>query len=378
MPPALPAIAQPEQRSFRSATGVQIDISFDRGKVSEEEVLAALEQAVRQSRARLGQGTPDQLAGDRPVCPDRVSASSPSALPLPSPPLPEQGEHCSARSQAGGPAALPAESACGAPADSGGSCFPGALHCTALPPTLLWEPPLANPLQPRMRLLVNSLSNAHTHDTVDTAIGAEVGLARLSFAGHPEEGIQPDFFAVVLSRFASYRTLTAVDYRFGFPITFAWGDWQGKIGYEHTSTHLGDDFVRKTGQLKQGHIRDEIVVGCAYRVWQPVRLYGVFGYALSMDTPVGDKPDRFDWGVEWSRPGRTGAWGQPFAAFDMELRHDQDYQPNMTTQVGWQWRGEGNIPSLRVGLELYEGKSFYGQFFRDHEHWVGAGVYLDF
>jgi hypothetical protein len=229
-----------------------------------------------------------------------------------------------------------------------------------------------------MAIVPNTLHNAHTFRTIDTAIGGEIGFVRISPAADPAEGVQPDFFAVVLSRFADNRIATAIDYRFGFPITFAWGNWQAKISYEHTSTHLGDDFVRVTGQFKQPHIRDELVVGCAYRFWNQLRLYGVIGYAGYVTTPVGEKRERFDWGIEWSRQRATGWQGQPYAAFDMELRRDQDYQPNMTSEVGWQWRGTDNVPGFRVGLEYYDGKSPFGQFFRDRERWVGAGVYIDY
>jgi hypothetical protein len=229
-----------------------------------------------------------------------------------------------------------------------------------------------------MFVIPNDLNNEHTHKTIDTAIGGDIGLLRVSPDCDPCHGVQQDFFAVVLSRFADNRTATAMDYRFGFPLTFACGNWSGKIGYEHTSTHLGDDFIKETGQAKQGLIRDEIVLGCAYRFWNQVRVYGVLGYALSMSSPVGDKPQRYDWGIEWSQQRNTGFLGQPFAAFDMELRQEQDFQPNLSTQVGWQWRCDGNVPSLRLALEYYDGKSPYGQFFRDREHWLGFGIFVDY
>jgi hypothetical protein len=246
------------------------------------------------------------------------------------------------------------------------------------PKTLLWEPPLANPLQPRMYVMPNSLRNANTLNTVDTAIGGTVGLIRNGTDDVTRQGFQIDFFAVVLSRWADFRESVGVDYRVGLPLTFAWGNWQAKIAYEHTSTHLGDQFVEQAHRFNVGHVRDETVFGLSHLCWDQVRVYGIFGYAFNTSSLVGSRRTRFDWGVEWSKQQSTGWAGQPFAAFDMELRSDQDYTANTTTQVGWQWKELDSRASLRVAAQYYTGSSPYGQFFRDRESWWGLGVFVDF
>lgn len=248
-----------------------------------------------------------------------------------------------------------------------------------LPPTLLWEPPLANPLQPRLYVKPTTLNTANTRDTIDTGIGATTTLLRWNPFALPDHGFQSDVFAVVFSRWSRGNVSTGVDYRFGFPMTFAHGPWEGKLAYEHTSTHVGDDFIEQGGRLKQPHVRDEIVLGLGYRLWDEARVYGQFGYAFQMDLPDGrESPIRYNWGVEWSRRQATGFQGQPFAAFDMDLRGDQDYTANMTAQIGLQWRAANLRPSLRVALELYHGRSPFGQFFLDREKWVGIGAYIDY
>jgi hypothetical protein len=247
-----------------------------------------------------------------------------------------------------------------------------------LPTTLLWEPPLANQLQPHSFLKPTTLSNANTSATIDTAIGGTLGLVRRSPGDDPNVGFQQDFFAVVFSRWAEANTSVGVDYRFGFPMTFAWGNWQAKIAYEHTSSHLGDQFIIETGQVRHGHVRDEGVVGLAYRFWQEVRVYGIAGYAASDSTEIGSAKARFDWGLEWSRHRTTGWKGQPYAAFDMELRADQNYTPDLTGQIGWEWKNIDSRTALRVALEVYDGDSPYGEFTLNHEQWIGVGVFLDF
>jgi hypothetical protein len=243
---------------------------------------------------------------------------------------------------------------------------------------LLWQPPYAGLRQPRMFVIPNDLSNQFTKDTIDTAIGATVGLFRYRPAWSGGTEFELDFFGVHQSRWSERHLSVAADYRYGFPITFRNGPWQGKIGYEHTSTHLGDDFIKTFNRFKVPYVRDEIVLGLAYRWWNTLRLYGELGLAPYMSSPNEKGPERFAWGVEWSRQEPTGWKGQPFAAFDMDLRPEQDYRPNLSLQVGWQWIPENQRVSGRLALQYYNGYSPYGQFLFDSERWYGLGLFVDF
>jgi hypothetical protein len=110
-----------------------------------------------------------------------------------------------------------------------------------------------------------------------------------------------------------------------------------------------------------------------------LRLYAQFGYAFGESNFVTDYDhERYDIGVEWSKPGPTGIWGQPYAAIDCEFRGDEDYTPNFTAQLGWQWTGAMNVPATRFALEYYDGRSPFGQFIDLHESWIAIGVFFDF
>lgn len=244
---------------------------------------------------------------------------------------------------------------------------------SVLPQHLLWQPPLANQREPHM---FGKFTNFDGESTIETAIGAQFGLIRFAPASRPYEGIQIDGFAGVFTRFNSNRLLVTSDFRVGLPVTYSKGPWQAKLGYEHTSTHLGDEYIEATGRMQEPHVRDEIVFGLAYRFMGMFRVYGQAGYSFITSDVIGEDRDRYDLGLEWMREGPTDWRGRPFAAVDLDLRSDQDFTGNLTVQVGWFWRTLTRR-SGRFLLEYYTGKSPYGQFFRDDENWFGVGGSYD-
>lgn len=258
-------------------------------------------------------------------------------------------------------------------AEAYGPFWTRPLQWQPIPLGLLWTVPLANQREPRTYAKFTNLNN---QSTIDTAIGGQFGLIRLAPAETNLQGVQLDGFATVFSRFDGARRLVSNDFRAGLPLTYAKGAWQAKAGYEHTSSHLGDDFINSTGATPIYYARDEIVIGLARWCWEQVRLYGQAGFAVHTSPIIGNKRDRFDWGVEWTRHVATTWKGQPFAALDMDLRGDQNYTANTTVQLGWQWQNK-YFWSGRIAAEYYNGRSPVGQFFLAREDWYGGAFLFD-
>lgn len=250
------------------------------------------------------------------------------------------------------------------------------------PGTLLWQPPYANQSEPRTYVRRTSLEELGMTPVDDIALGGTLPLFRWASNDRPGNAWQVDVFAMMASRFISQDYLMATDYRVGAPITFAYGRWSGKIAYEHTSTHVGDEYVKKTSRAYYSSTRDEIVFGLAYRFLEPFRVHGTVGYNFnkqaSFRTGTGDYRDRYSLGAEWSRPLATGMKGQPFVAIDLECRGDLDYTPNFAVQAGWQWLAEAGRPGARLVAEYYDGRNPFGQFLDRHENRAGMALYYDF
>jgi hypothetical protein len=243
-----------------------------------------------------------------------------------------------------------------------------------LPDTLLWKIPLAAPREPRF---YGKFFNIGRESFIDTAIGGEFGLGRVAPRDSDDEGIQLDGFGAVFTRFNGRRFLTAADYRAGIPLTYKKGPWSTKISYEHTSTHIGDEFSQNTGRRQVPLVLDETVLGVSrYFFEQTLRFYGQYGYAFNTSKETNaNRRSRFDLGVSYSQYADTGPGGRPYLAYDMDLREYQNYHVNSTFQAGWQWVHHGR--SARIGVEVYDGRSQYGQFFLNREHYVAFAGYYD-
>ncbi len=256
-----------------------------------------------------------------------------------------------------------------------------------LPPNLLWSPPWANPHEPRCY--------GKVHEIVETAIGAAFPVVRYSPMSSPGEGLQIDLTFAVFTAFVQddvrfgYNEvlLAANDYHMGVPLTFKAGNWEYKLAYEFSSSHLGDEYAiigyeyaqtdRKIYPLRAR--RDDIVLGIGRRFANALRVYGQLGVSCTKaDTLAGKSPARYDWGFEWT-PKPTNRWaGGPFAALDMDLRGEHDFQPGTTFQVGWTWTTRRHRQSsLRIAAEYYDGYSPYEQWFDRRTAWWGFGTYYD-
>jgi len=350
----------PVSRSIDLPRGVKVDVHAP-NQVRNDALAEVLEEYARKLRA------------ETPPAPSFTNA----ALAAQTTQLSKSPEAVVDAPQPG--AALPVDGA-GANVESFGPEFTwGQKRITFLPYTLLWQPPLANPHEPRFYAKSTNLETSEFRQVADFSIGGTLALWRCAPIDRPDDGVQVDLFATTLSRFIKNDAMAALDYRVGFPITYARGPWSAKVSYEHTSTHLGDEFLLATGTRFRSATRDEFTGGLAYRVLEPLRVYGTLAYAAGLGSFVEDpNPMRYTVGAEWSRPLATGIFGQPFAALDVEFRGNEDFTPNLTAQLGWQWLAAYRRPGFRAALEFYDGRSPFGQLSDRHESWVGFGLFFDY
>jgi hypothetical protein len=247
-----------------------------------------------------------------------------------------------------------------------------------MPQGIIYESYMAGPKEPRFASFWNQNSNGGW--LWDTALGGRVGLYRW---GNDDpnwpEGWQVDLAGGVFPRLNPNEPsspLIGSDYRIGLPITYGGEHWQFKIGYDHISAHLGDEWLLlHPGITRINYVRDGIVAGAGYFFAPEFRLYGEVGCAV---VDGGAKPIEFQFGLEWAQARDTGLRGGPFVAFNTDLRQEVDYGGNICVQWGWMWRKYARGSNFRIGGQYFYGKSDEFEFFRQTESQIGWGLWCDF
>jgi hypothetical protein len=260
-----------------------------------------------------------------------------------------------------------------------GDPYPQMWTWQVLPDGIIYHSYMAGVHEPRMSVVM--FEERDGRQLWDATIGGRIGVLRYGDCDPIRpQGWQLDFESAAIMRFTfdRARDFETADYRAGVPLTYGVGDWQYKFAYYHLSSHMGDEFaIRNPGALADriNYVRDALVLGASYFPHPVWRVYSEAAYALKADG--GADPWEFQFGTELSRPGPTGRHGTPFFAVNAHLREEHDFGGDVTTQVGWLWRGRES-QTMRLGFHYFNGKSSQYQTFDDSEEQIGFGVWYDF
>jgi len=213
----------------------------------------------------------------------------------------------------------------------------------------------------------------------DATLGGRAGLIRFGTSNAlMPEGIQLDLEGAVQLRMdiEHDRDMMANDFRFGVPLTFGGRKWQFKTGYYHVSSHLGDEYLLRSGDSKINYVRDAFLFAVSQRFWDDWRVYGETAWAFN--TGIETKPWEFQFGLEYAPiwPAQ-GFRGTPFAAVNLHLFEELNFNGYLCCQVGWQWRGSGN-QLFRLGLQYLNGHDDQFQFHQKTTNKIGFGIWYDF
>ena len=212
----------------------------------------------------------------------------------------------------------------------------------------------------------------------EVAIAGTVTLARLWGAG-PERALVLGMEGAAFAHFSFEvitRELVNTDWIFAVPLVLRLdGHWL-RVGYYHTSSHLGDEYQRRYGPSSINFARDGFDLTLYLRPGGPLRplglgLYG--GGLLSVNShPEAEDLWRLRGGVELD-PSRGRPW-RPYAAVDVEREEDGSHGWRATAQLGL-WLLPVNGRLLRLAVEFMEGPSAMGQFTDRRTRRLGLGLF---
>ena len=274
------------------------------------------------------------------------------------------------------PGPLPPGAESRAPADPSTSQT-GSWKWERLPQGLLYSPYLADTKEPRLGTQFVFLGDGG--QALDSTLGARVGLLRYGTAdGEEPEGSQFDVEGAVFPRLLlnGETQLESADFRFGASETGRLGPWEGRFGFYHLCSHLGDSILLEDPSFPRvSYVRDCLTLGLGMRPWSDVRLYSEVGYAVHVTGEAKEWEVRF--GGEYVHAEPDDYHGGPFLATHCHLRQENNFSGNITLELGWAWRAQESR-LFRLGLLYFSGLSEQYQFYNKYEEQLGTGLWYDF
>ncbi len=166
------------------------------------------------------------------------------------------------------------------------------------------------------------------------------------------------------------------DGNYGLVWMKARGPWAFRLGVYHTSSHVGDEYAERTGRLRIGYTREELLASLSRRLGERWRVYSEAGWGYTLRNEELQEPGRLQLGLEYESlrslwKDRLG-W---YTAFDASAMEERDWRVD-TALAGGLLIVSGPR-RWRLGLAFYDGRSPLGEFFQDTERYIAFGLWLD-
>jgi hypothetical protein len=242
---------------------------------------------------------------------------------------------------------------------------------------------VADPLRPQNALTMQWLADSEIPDTgggrFGLRLGGVFGIRRWHPEGNPDIGWQLTFEGGFAGQFDLQYSLDNIgwDGFFGLYLDrMVSPDFGVRVGTQHDSSHIGDEYSRRTGRERIEYTREELVVGASWRFRRGWRTYAEVGYGAGLD---GEGPWSVQAGFEFVSD-RKHARGRAsrFAALDLRTYQESDWSARLTVQGGYRIPVGDHGAVHRLALEYGTGRSVMGQFPHAYENWFGIGWYYDF
>jgi len=233
--------------------------------------------------------------------------------------------------------------------------------------------------------------------------GTRLSLLKFSPKSNPKLGIEADI-GVTLPIFmrAGNHDVIGVDGIYYFAIAARPTEWLAlRFSKHHICTHIGDEFAIGTvnsvvdfdPNVMQLPVRDDFIISTAVRPlyflkrpeWDILQVYADIGYFFPGTDFLGrrqNKPHRnaymnYQGGVELEYYFRNELFGGVYAAGNVSAYQLNGFSPNISFNFGYIVPQERNKRKLRMGINIYNGRSLSNQFYNRKEKFVAFSLALD-
>lgn len=234
---------------------------------------------------------------------------------------------------------------------------------------------------PRQIQLAASYYRWYGKNTADAALGHSWGMAR--WRTRDKAWVwQWDVEAMAYSRFrlsGAINEFETIDFFANLPIEIRHGIFSGRLMLFHESSHLGDDYIRRTADMGFRYSIDGLRATVSVEPAKCLRLYGGGTYLLhTLPSPA---RGALQGGFELTSNELDLLPDYPswiYLAQDVQSHENVNWNVNSNTVLGLRVGFKGAIRSMRFYLGYFTGHSPYGQFFAQHDHYANFGIAFDF
>jgi hypothetical protein len=208
--------------------------------------------------------------------------------------------------------------------------------------------------------------------------GGRFGMARFDIGGPDGWSWQASFEAGFDALFDSQNSNESIgwDGNYGVTVTTAsHGPWAYKIGFLHTSAHVGDEYDNHQNRRRLDYTREEMAFGVAWRAAPRWRVYGEVGRAYELLNAL-QAPWRLQQGLEYeAAPGLLGGRFAWYGSADFQAMQERGWRIDRALQGGIVMHSSGR--AYRLGLEYYDGRPTVADFFAYSEASITWGLRID-
>jgi hypothetical protein len=234
---------------------------------------------------------------------------------------------------------------------------------------------------PREIQLSSSYYRLHSQNDADVALGHSWGLVRWRTGILSEWLWQVDVEGMAYSRFqigGGINEFEAVDFFANLPVEVRKGPFSFKAEPFHESSHLGDDYIRETGDLG---FRYSVEGARGLAALDPCRFLRVYaGPTWLIHTVPAPQRWTLQSGLEltsddlrWSPRASV----RLFAAEDVQSRENVQWNLDSSAVAGLKIGFPETTRTVRVQVGYFTGHSPFGQFYAQKERYADFGLAFD-
>lgn len=237
---------------------------------------------------------------------------------------------------------------------------------------------LADPRQAQTSLRYYRLEG---QDVGDVALGNTWGMRRWHLGKDGQWAVQSDVEGMGYSRFrlsGSINEFQTIDFFANLPVEIRRGGASGRLTLFHESSHLGDDYFRRTKDAGFRYSIEGVRGVLSFEPFDIARFYGGSSYLLHAIPSL--RRGTFQAGLELKTPDLR--WMQYpcwlYLAEDLQSKEQAQWNLSSNTELGFRIAFPGTPRSLRIHGGYFTGHSEFGQFLARKENFFNLGTSFDF